>query len=290
MRHLLALGILVAAATAAPAAAAPLAAEIPQWRAVLLEGPTDAHHPDPVARIRISHRGRVLVDRSFPPDTAGLRPTAIRFADAGEAGHVLVWADITSSGRDTLTVTVLYDFAPGASKPRVTTHSWGIFGYERRKTESETVFVTSDSTYYALFDARVFSVVPILVRAYRSGTFVEVTSAHPRLVAAEAAKYRSGFQPDVCESEEMAGAYLADMVRSGETERGLADVTRILPPADDARFFEIMNRVLHAHKLIPDTQRLGAVDGIARCDPKKKRSGKLTRRAGQSAGRFIAAG
>lgn len=271
MKRLIALWALLAVTTAA-AAPAPLAAEIPQWRAVLLPGSQNARHDDAPARIRISHRGRVVLDRSLPSDTAMYHPDTVRFSDVAESGHVLVWADVVIQGRDTSRVTVLYDFAPGSPKPHVTSYDWGIFGYEERKDDGKIVFVTSDTTFYALFDARVFSVVPILVRAYRSGTFVDVTTAHPRLVAAQSAEYRSGFQAGVCESSEALGAYLADMVRLGEAEQGVADVTALLFPGGDKQFFQIMNTVLHAKKLIPSTQLLSAAPGVPRCDPNKKRA------------------
>jgi hypothetical protein len=257
---------------AAAAAAAPLAAEIPQWRAVLLAAPREARPKNPLASIRISHRSRVVFNHTLPPDTAWFEPAKIRFSDLAAAGHVLVWADVAMEGRDTSTITMLYDFAPGSQRPRVTMHSWWIFGYKERKVDGETVFVTSDRAYYALFDVREFSVEPILVQAYRAGTFVDVTSAHPQLVAGEVATYRSGFQPGVCESDEAMGAYLADMVRLGETQRGIADVTGMLHGESDARFFDLMNTVLHAEKLIPHGQQLGVVAGVARCDPNKKRT------------------
>ena len=91
-------------------------------------------------------------------------------------------------------------------------------------------------------------------------------------VAAEVAEYRSRFEPGVCEGYETLGAYLADMVRLGETQRGVADVTGMLYPESDAQFFKVMNTLLHAEKLIPPAQQLGVVAGVARCDPNKKRT------------------
>jgi hypothetical protein len=214
----------------------------------------------------------VVFDHTLPPDTAWFEPVAIHFSDLARAGHVLVWADLADHGHYISTITMLYDFAPGAQRPRVTMHSWRFFGYKERKADGETVFVTSDPAYYTLFDVREFSVEPILLKAYRDGTFVDVTSAHPQLVAAEVAEYRSRFEPGVCEGDEALGAYLADMVRLGETQRGVADVTGMLHPESDAQFFKVMNRVLHAEKLIPRGQQLGVMAGVARCDPDKKRT------------------
>jgi hypothetical protein len=265
MRRLLALGTLLATTTAGAMAAAPLAAEIPQWRAALLAASSDSSPP----RIRISHRGPVVVDRSLPPATAGYSPFAIHFADSPAAGHTLVWADVVFEGRDTHTVSVLYDFASGSQTPRVSTRDWDIYGYQKRKANGQTVFVTADPAYYARPDIRTYVVTPILVLAYRSGRFVDVTAANPQLIAAELAKYRSGFKPDVCQSDDAMAAYLADMVRLGQTQRGVADVTRMLNPGSDAQFFANMNSVLHAKKLIPAAQRLGVVAGVSRCDPTK---------------------
>src|ERR1700681_3790091 len=245
MRRLVALVALFAAATAGAFAAAPVAAEIPQWRAVLLAASGDSSPP----KIRVSHHGVVVLNRALPADAGGFRPLAVRFADSPAPGHTLVWADVVFDGRDRNTVSVLYDFAPGSQPPRVTTHLWDIYGYERRKVNGHTVFVTADPAYYARPDIRTYVETPILVLAYRSGTFVDVTSANPQLIAAELAKYRSGFKPGVCQPDDKMAAYLADMVRSGQTQRGVADVTRMLNPSSDAQFFANMNSVLHAKKL-----------------------------------------
>lgn len=269
LRRLVALAALVAAATAGAAAAAPLAAQIPQWRAVLLAAPNDSSP----ARIRISHRGPVTVDRALPAVAAGLSPHAIRFAQNPAAGHTVVWADVVFEGRDEHTVSVLYDFGPGSQTPRVTTHDWDIYGYQKRTVKGQAVYVTSDPAYYTRPDVRSTVVMPILVLAYRSGAFVDVTSANPQLITTELATYRSGFQPGVCQTDDAMAAYLADMVRLGQTQRGVADVTRMLKPSSDAQFFDTMNAALHAKKLVPKTQRLGIVPGIPRCDPNKQGPG-----------------
>ena len=270
MLRRLVLAAALLAGAAGPAAAAPVAAEIPGWRAVLLAAPERAHDDNPVARVRISHGGRVVVDRPLPSATAWFTPGTIRFSNVAGPGHVLVWADVVTSGRDTTTTTVLYDFPAGVAKPRVTSFGWSVFGYEERKIGGKTAYITADGDYYALFDARVFSVTPILVREYRSGTFVDVTPAYPDLVAAEAARYRAAFEPGVCESDEAAGAYLSDMVRVGRADAGVADVTAILRPQSDVSFFKTMNAVLHAKKLLPPERQLRIADGVARCDPQKK--------------------
>jgi hypothetical protein len=269
MRRLVLLVALFAAASAGALAAAPVAAEIPQWRAVLLAASSDSSPP----KIRISHHGPVVLNRALPTDAAGYSPYAVRFADSPAPGHTLVWADVILEGRDTRTVSVLYDFAPGSKQPRVTTHSWDIYGYEKRKVNGHTVFVTADPAYYARPDIRTYVETPILVLAYRSGTFVDVTSANPQLIAAELAKYRSGFKPGVCQPDDKMAAYLADMVRLGQTQRGVADVTRMLNPASDAQFFANMNSVLHAKKLIPASLNLAVAAGVPRCDPNKQPAG-----------------
>lgn len=266
---LVALGALLAASSAGAAAAASLAAQIPQWRAVLLAAPNESA----AARIRISHRGPVVVDRALPPVAAGRSPSAIRFIQNPAAGHTVVWADVVFEGRDEHRVSVLYDFAPGSQTPRVTAHDWDIYGYQKRTARGQAVYVTADPAYYTRPDVRSFVVMPILVLAYRSGTFVDVTSANPQLIAAELATYRSGFQPGVCQSDDAMAAYLADMIRLGQTQRGVADVTRMLNPSSDAQFFATMNAALHAKKLVPKAQRLGIVAGIPRCDPNKQPAG-----------------
>jgi|GEM_PF-5799720 len=119
--------VIVGAMSDASASDPPLSAEIPHWRAVLYESLPKSD--DPIAHLRVSHAGRVLIGTDLPKDAAHwYSPMGVRFAPSTLPGHVIVWADVVMSAKYIHAISVLYDFSNATTVPQIVIHDWNSNG------------------------------------------------------------------------------------------------------------------------------------------------------------------
>lgn len=214
-------------------------AEIPHWRAVVAIA--KVRHYDKYAKeyitddhlhLRVSHANRVVVERDLPNGLNGESLVKLFFVDGAPAGHVELWAETGTNGRDTFYSTYLLDFGP-TGKPKDDSFEWG-YGYEEKVIRGKRVYVAGDRNFYGRFTERVFSIEPTRVVAVGAGGFVDVSRDFPELLETELADFRK-FEPNVCVSHERLAVYLADMIRLNRVDEAARFYARHAYPDSNSK-------------------------------------------------------
>lgn len=209
-RHRLALaGLVCAAALAAapgPARAESVTVQEGALKAVFsYQEQASGYLPYADLRLQISRGGTVFYEAPVTsprcpegcvPDSIGGAPGddgPLAVADLEHNGQSSVLLGIGTGGAHCCSIVQVFTWDPGTMTYGVSEHDFGDPGARLAELNFEPVLESADDRFAYRFAPFAFSAMPLQVWRFAAGRFVNVTSAYPRQIGADAARIFKGF-------------------------------------------------------------------------------------------------
>ena len=261
-----ALAVLAALGAAQPAAAASRSASLGDVTATLtFRGHAPTYRDE---RLTIARAGTIVYDRPVWAAQCGhaCGPLGVRVRDLDGDGSAEVLLDLTSGGPHCCAIEQVF-FADVASY-RKRERNFGDAGARLVDLDQDGrwEFLSADGAFADAFTAHASSGLPIQIMAFTAGRFHDVTTAYPRLIAADAARwlklYRSMAKTAYVDSEGMIAAWAADESRLGhacsvhrfllrQARAGHLNSALAGPRLRGRRFVTALERFLRRHGYLP---------------------------------------
>jgi hypothetical protein len=180
--------------------------------------------------LTISRSGQVVYDQPVtssycgPPAqqqycAPGFGHRSVHVANLEPGPEPDVVLDLYTGGAHCCSIEQVFSFDPGTATYVLSQHAFGDPGARLAAVGpgGRDEFLTADDSFAYAFTDYADSGLPIKIVAFAGGRFTDVTRQHPKLIAADAARYLKAFKHDLSNGDGLIAAWAADEDNLGHT-------------------------------------------------------------------------